>query len=97
MGLALFKEPVAVPRVEVYTQAWCPYCSRAMNLLAKKGVTVEEIDAPGGSAERAMSVERSGGRSSVPQIFIDGQHVGGCDELMALERAGKLDPMLAAG
>jgi glutaredoxin 3 len=85
-----------VSRVEVYTQNWCPYCARAINLLKKKGVTFEEIDAPSGSAERAASVQRSGGRTSVPQVFIDGAHVGGWDELSALERAGKLDPMLAA-
>ena len=86
-----------MPRIEVYTQPWCPYCTRALSLLTKKGVAVQEINAPGGSAERRMSIERSGGRTSVPQIFIDGQHVGGCDDLMALDRAGKLDPMLAAG
>ena len=86
-----------MPRIEVYTQSWCPYCSRAMNLLKKKGAAFEEIHAPGGSPERATSLQRSGGRTSVPQIFIDGRHVGGCDELMALDRDGKLDPMLAAG
>ena len=86
-----------MPRIEVYTQPWCPYCSRAMNLLTKKGVAFEEIGAPSGSPERATAKQRSGGRSTVPQIFIDGQHVGGCDELMALERAGKLDVMLAPG
>ena len=86
-----------MPRIEVYTQPWCPYCSRAIGLLTKKGVAFEEIDAPGGSPERSVAMQRSGGRSSVPQIFIDGRHVGGCDDLMALDRAGKLDPMLAAG
>ena len=84
-----------MPRIEVYTQPWCPYCSRAINLLTKKGVAFDEIDAPGGSPERAASIQRSG-RTSVPQIFIGGTHVGGCDDLMALDRAGKLDPMLAA-
>jgi glutaredoxin 3 len=86
-----------LPRIEVYTQDWCPYCSRALNLLTKKGVAFEEIRAPGGSPERAASIERSGGKTSVPQIFIGGTHIGGCDDLMALERAGKLDPMLSAG
>ena len=90
------REPAALPRIEIYTQAWCPYCSRAVNLLKKKGVAFEEIAAPHGTPERAASMERSGGRSSVPQVFIDGAHVGGCDELMALDRAGKLDPLLAA-
>ena len=85
-----------MPRIEVYTQPWCPYCSRAITLLTKKGVAFDEIDAPHGSAERRRATELAGGRSSVPQIFIDGRHVGGCDELMALDRAGKLDPMLAA-
>jgi glutaredoxin 3 len=85
-----------MPEVEVYTQDWCPYCSRAMGLLQKKGVAFREINAPHGSAERAEAAQRSGGRTSMPQIFIGGTHVGGCDELMALDRAGKLDPMLQA-
>ena len=85
-----------MPRIEVYTQPWCPYCARALNLLTKKGVAFQEIEAPGGSPERVTSMQRSG-RTAVPQIFIDGQHVGGCDDLLALDRAGKLDPMLAAG
>ncbi len=86
-----------MPRIEIYTQPWCPFCSRAVNLLTKKGAAFEEINAPHGSAERATATARSGGRTTVPQIFIDGRHVGGCDDLMALERAGKLDAMLAAG
>ena len=86
-----------MPRIEIYTQPWCPFCSRAINLLTKKGVAFEEIDAPGGSAARREAIDRAGGRSSVPQIFIGGTHVGGCDDLMALDRAGKLDGMLAAG
>ena len=85
-----------MPRIEIYTQPWCPYCSRAVNLLTRKGAPFQEIDAPHGTPERAASVQRSGGRTSVPQIFVGGQHVGGCDDLMALERAGKLDAMLAA-
>jgi glutaredoxin 3 len=85
-----------MPEVEVYTQDWCPYCSRAMGLLQKKGVEFREINAPHGSAERAEAAKRSGGRTSMPQIFIGGTHIGGCDELMALDRAGKLDPLLQA-
>ncbi len=81
--------------VEIYTQPWCPYCSRAKNLLDRKGVAFREIEAPNGSAAREQARRRSGGRSSVPQIFIDGRHIGGSDELAALERAGKLDAMLA--
>lgn len=85
-----------MPEIEVYTQSWCPYCARAMNLLNGKGVEVKEIDAPHGTSERAEAVRRSGGRSTVPQIFIGGQHIGGCDDLVALEAAGKLDPLLRA-
>jgi glutaredoxin 3 len=83
-----------MPNIEIYTQLWCPFCERALHLLTKKGVEFHEIDAPGGSAARAEARERSGGRTSAPQIFIDGKHIGGCDELMALDRAGKLDPLL---
>jgi len=82
-------------KIEIYTQAFCPYCARAVNLLTKKGATFEEIDAPGGSPARAESNQRSGGHTSVPQIFIDGRHIGGSDDLAALERAGKLDGLLA--
>lgn len=85
-----------MPEVEVYTQPWCPFCARAMNLLTGKGVEVKEIDAPHGTPERAEAIRRSGGRSTVPQIFIGGKHIGGCDDLVALEAAGKLDPLLRA-
>jgi len=84
-----------VPKVEVYTQPYCPFCARALKLLTGKNVAFEEIDAPSGSPERARAIERSG-RTSVPQIFIGGRHVGGCDDLMALDRAGGLDALLAA-
>ncbi len=83
-----------MPDVEIYTQPWCPFCERAVYLLTTKHVEFREIDAPSGSAARAEARQRSGGLTSVPQIFIGGQHVGGCDELMALNRAGKLDAML---
>ncbi len=85
-----------MPQVEIYTQPWCPYCARAIQLLEKKGVPFREIDAPGGTAARAESTQRAGGRTSVPQIFIDGRHIGGCDDLMAMDRAGQLDPLLKA-
>ena len=85
-----------MPNVEIYTQPWCPYCARAINLLTKKGVKYREIEAPSGTPERAEAAKRSGGRSSVPQIFIDGQHIGGSDDLAALDRAGKLDGLLQA-
>ena len=84
-----------MPKVEIYTQPWCPYCSRAVSLLQKKGVPFQEIDAPHGTAQRKEAIARSG-RTTMPQVFIDGRHVGGCDDLMALDRAGKLDPMLSA-
>lgn len=81
--------------VEIYTQDWCPFCVRAKTLLERKGVAFREIDAPGGSEARAQSQARSG-RSSVPQIFIGGKPVGGCDDLMALDSSGQLDLLLAA-
>ncbi|MBU6496933.1 MAG: glutaredoxin 3 [Rhodospirillales bacterium] len=85
-----------MPEIEIYTQPWCPYCVRAKQLLDARGVAYREIDAPGGTPERAESQARSG-RSSVPQIFIDGASIGGCDELMALDRAGQLDKLLHPG
>ena len=81
--------------IEIYTQPWCPFCERALALLDRKKVDYREIKAPHGSPERAESTSRSG-RSSVPQIFIDGKMIGGCDDLVALDRAGKLDPLIKA-
>lgn len=83
-------------KVEVYTKAFCPYCSRAMNLLASKGVEVEEFDLTMGGPKRAEMLQRANGRTTVPQIFIDGRHIGGSDDLAALDRDGKLDPLLTA-
>jgi glutaredoxin 3 len=80
--------------VEIYTTFWCPYCSAAKALLAKKGVTFREIDAPNGSPARAEAISRSGGRTTVPQIFVDGAPLGGYDDIAALDRAGRLDPAL---
>ena len=85
-----------MPRIEIYTQPWCPFCARAVNLLQKKGVAFEEINAPHGSAARIQATQRAGGRTTVPQIFVGETHIGGCDDLMALDRAGKLDQLLAA-
>ena len=84
-----------MPKVEIYTQPWCPYCVRAKALLERKGVAFTEIAASPGTEAREESRRRSGGRSSVPQIFIDGRHIGGSDELVALDRQGRLDPLLA--
>jgi glutaredoxin 3 len=86
-----------MPDIEIYTQPWCPFCERAMHILTTKGAEFREIDAPNGSASRREARERSGGRTTVPQIFIGGQHIGGCDELVALDRAGKLNPLLGFG
>ena len=82
-------------KVEIYTKAFCPYCSRAMQLLASKGVEPAEYDITMDRAKRAEMLDRAQGRSTVPQIFIDGAPIGGSDDLAALDRAGKLDPMLA--
>lgn len=84
-----------MPAIEIYTQDFCPYCARAVALLKNKGVEFTEIYAPHGSQARKDATARSGGKTSVPQIFIAGQSIGGCDEIMALDRAGKLDPLLA--
>lgn len=84
-----------MPRVEIYTIAFCPYCDRARALLQKKGVAFEEFDAPHGSQARRDAIARSGGRTTVPQIFIDGRPIGGSDDLVALDRAGRLDALLA--
>ncbi|MBO1081530.1 glutaredoxin 3 [Roseomonas haemaphysalidis] len=84
-------------KVEIYTTPFCPYCSRAKTLLGRKGISFTEHDSPHGSAAREAAISRSGGRTTVPQIFIDDQAIGGCDDLFALERAGKLDALLQAG
>jgi glutaredoxin 3 len=83
-------------KVEIYTKAYCPYCTRAMSLLAKKGVEPEEHDITMGGSRRPEMIQRANGRTTVPQIFIDGKHIGGSDDLAALDRAGGLDPLLAA-
>jgi glutaredoxin 3 len=84
-----------MPRVTIYTTPWCPYCHRAKRLLAQKGAAFEEIDVSGNWEAREALAEKAGGRTSVPQIWIGDVHVGGSDELYALERAGKLDALLA--
>jgi glutaredoxin 3 len=80
--------------VDIYTTMWCPYCARAKSLLEKKRVAYHEISLDEEPGRRAEMVERSHGGRTVPQIFIDGEHIGGCDDMMALERAGRLDPKL---
>jgi len=83
-----------MPRVEIYSTLFCPYCARAKSLLERKGVAYINFDIIEDGAKREEMVKRAGGRTSVPQIFIDGEHIGGCDDLYALDRAGKLDPKL---
>ena len=82
--------------VEVYSSFFCPYCARAKALLERKGVAFETIDLMEQPGRRSEMVERAGGRTSVPQIFINGEHIGGCDDLFALDRAGQLDTKLAS-
>jgi glutaredoxin 3 len=85
-----------VPVVEVYVKTTCPYCWRAKHLLDSKGVDYKEIAIDFGGPDRQAMIQRANGRTTVPQIFVDGRHVGGCDDLMALERAGRLDELIAA-
>jgi glutaredoxin 3 len=80
--------------VEIYTTTVCPYCVRAKTLLKRKGVAFIEINVEADDAVRDAMVRRAGGRRTVPQIFIGGRHVGGCDDLYALDRQGGLDPLL---
>ena len=82
-------------KVEIYTKAFCPYCSRAMRLLADKGVEPVEYDITMGGPQRQEMIQRANGRTTVPQVFIDGAHVGGADDLAALDARGGLDPLLA--
>jgi glutaredoxin 3 len=82
--------------VDIYTIRYCPYCAEAKELLSRKGVTFHEIDATGDRDIRQTMIERANGQSTFPQIFIGATHVGGCDDLNALEEAGRLDPLLAA-
>ena len=85
-----------MPRIVIYTTSSCPYCIAAKRLLAQKGVSFEEISVDNDPAARAKMSERAGGRRTVPQIFLGESHVGGCDDLYALEEAGRLDALLSA-
>jgi glutaredoxin 3 len=85
-----------MPSIEIYTKSFCPYCARAKKLLQDKGAAFEEYEISAGGEKRQEMIQRAGGRTTVPQIFIDGNHVGGSDDLAALEREGKLDSLLAA-
>lgn len=81
-------------QVEIYTKAFCGYCARAKALLGAKGIAFEEYDITTGGPRRAEMLERSNGGMTVPQIFIDGRHIGGSDDMAALDRRGALDPLL---
>lgn len=85
-----------MPKVEIYTKFMCPYCTRAKSLLTAKGVSFEEHDITMGGPKRQEMLDRAKGKSTVPQIFIGDTHVGGSDDLAALDRGGKLDALLAA-
>ena len=81
-------------KVEMYSTMWCGYCARARALLRKKGAAFEDIDVDADTSRRNEMIQRASGRTTVPQIFIDGVHIGGSDDLAALDRAGKLDKLL---
>lgn len=80
--------------VEIYTRTFCGYCVRALRLLDSKDVEYVEYSVDGGGSKRQEMIQRAGGRTTVPQIFVSGRHIGGCDELYALERDGKLNDLL---
>ena len=82
-------------KIELYTKDYCPYCKPALALFASKGVEVSNIEIQAEPDQRDVMIERAGGRTTVPQIFINDQYIGGCDDLFALDAQGKLDPLLA--
>ncbi|MGH6664140.1 MAG: glutaredoxin 3 [Pseudolabrys sp.] len=84
-----------MPLIEIYTTRYCPYCNAAKALLKRKGAVYNEIDVSGDWEQRETMIKRASGQMTVPQIFIGATHVGGSDELHALEREGKLGPLLA--
>lgn len=81
-------------KVIIYTTPYCGYCVQAKRLLSRKGVTFEEVDVARDPEQRRTMIQSSGGRMTVPQIFVNGSHIGDCDEIYALEKAGKLDRLL---
>jgi glutaredoxin 3 len=85
-----------MPEITVYTKDYCPYCHAAKELLRKKGAAFTEVDIQKHPDRRAEMIEKAGGKTTVPQIFIGGRHVGGCDDIHALDSAGQLDPLLKA-
>lgn len=87
---------MGVPEVTIYTTAWCPFCMRAKALLQRKGIAFREIDVEAGRELRQEMIARSGGRRTVPQVFVGETHLGGSEELAAAERSGALDRLLRA-
>lgn len=85
-----------MPKIEIYTKAFCPYCPRATSVFDRRGLAYEEYDITMDSAKRAEMIARADGRVTVPQVFVGGHHVGGSDDLLAAERSGALDSLLAA-
>ena len=85
-----------MPPITIYTKSWCPYCTAAKNLLDQKGAAFTEIDIEKKPEARAEMIQKAGGRSTVPQIFIGERHVGGCDDLYALDDRGQLESLLQA-
>ncbi|MFC5066837.1 glutaredoxin 3 [Flaviflagellibacter deserti] len=81
--------------VTIYTKPWCPYCDAARELLTGKGIDFTEIDISGKAEIRAEMIQRANGRTTVPQVFVGDRHLGGCDDIYALDSVGKLDPVLA--
>lgn len=85
-----------MPSITIYTKGWCPYCSAAKRLLDEKGASFTEIDIEKTPEARAEMIQKAGGRTTVPQIFIGDRHVGGCDDIHALDDKGQLEPLLQA-
>lgn len=83
-------------KVEIYTKDWCPYCVRAKRLLVESGAEIVEYSVDRGGDKKGEMIRRAGGQTTVPQIFVDGRHIGGCDDLFDLQMSGKLADLLAA-
>ncbi len=84
-----------MPKVEIYTKDWCPYCVRAKRLLAESGADVVDYSVDMGGEKKSEMIQRAGGRTTVPQIFIGGRHIGGCDDLFDLQSSGRLASLLS--
>jgi glutaredoxin 3 len=85
---------ITMAEITLYTKSWCPYCASAKRVLTQKGASFTEIDIEAKPEERAEMIGKAGGRTTVPQIFINGRHIGGSDDLHVLDHTGQLDPLL---